>query len=137
MRSVFVFPSGEMTATTATLDRMFPGQNGHWTDGKLFIDLYDEQNETLFTDWEPDDVRLLEAALGYHPTWELQVDISGGIDGTAEIRELLAHLLREGGVAVDDYSAHCWTLHEIDNELKVGDLGFFDFRTHYEMNRDQ
>jgi hypothetical protein len=137
MRTVFIFPSGEMAAATATLDRLFDGQAGDWTDGKLYINLENERDGLLFTDWEPDDVRRLEAALGSRPSWAVQVDISGRIDGTAEIRDLVSCLLQDGGVAVDDYSDHCWTLCEIETDLKVDGLGFFDFRTHYLRTRVQ
>jgi hypothetical protein len=54
--------------------------------------------------------------------------------GAAPFREFLAHVLRDGGVAVDDYSDHCWTLQEIGSGEKFDGLGFFDFRTHYKMN---
>ncbi|WP_370368558.1 hypothetical protein [Catenulispora sp. GP43] len=137
MRTVFVFPSGEMATTVATLDDLFDGQAGFWTDGQLYINLEDTRDGQLFSDWEPDDVRLLEAALGSRPFWALQVDISGRIDGTAEIRGLVSCLLQRGGVAVDDYSGHCWTLREIENELRVDELGFFDFRTYHDRTRDQ
>ncbi|MEV4431068.1 hypothetical protein ACN9M0_00965 [Streptomyces sp. R-07] len=137
MRTVFVFPAGESTATAARLDRLMRGQDGYWTDGKLYIDLEDEQDGLLFTDWEPEDIRLVDSALGHHPTWALQVDVSGRIDGTAEIRSFLSHILEAGGVAIDDYSEHCWTLEEINTECKVDGLGFFDFRTHYERYSQQ
>ncbi|WP_194927230.1 hypothetical protein [Catenulispora pinisilvae] len=42
--------------------------------------------------------------------------------------------LKTGGVAVDDYSDQCWTLQEIESDLKVDGLGFFDFRGHYEQH---
>ncbi|MFD9258899.1 hypothetical protein [Streptomyces sp. NPDC059538] len=137
MRTVFIFPGGEMAATTATLDRLFDGQTGYWTDSKLYINLENERDGQLFADWEPDDVRRLEAALGSRPSWALQVDISGRIDGTAEIRNLASCLLQEGGVAVDDYSDHCWTLHEIESALQVDGLGFFDFRAYHDRACDQ
>lgn len=137
MRSVFVFPNGEMAATIAILDRLLPGEAGHWSDGKLFIDLEQEQTGPLFTDWEPEAVRRLDEALGQHPTWALQIGVSGRIDGSTEVRDLLSHLLRAGGVAVDDYSDHCWTLQEVQHELKVDGLGFFDFLGHYARSREQ
>lgn len=130
MRSVYVFPVGESTATAARLDRLMPGKNGYWTDGKLYIDLEDEQDGHLFAGWDPEDVRLLDSALDHRPTWDLLVSVSSHIDGTAEIRNLLSHILKAGGVAIDDYSDHCWTLEEIDTECKIDGLGFFDFRTH-------
>ncbi|MFD3948041.1 hypothetical protein [Streptomyces sp. NPDC058579] len=130
MHSVFVFPAGESTATAARLDRLMPGKDGYWSDGKLFIDLMDEQGGHLFVGWTPEDVRLLDSTLGHRPAWALLVSVSSHIDGTAEIRALLSHVLEAGGVAVDDYSDRCWTLEEIDTECKVDGLGFFDFRTH-------
>ncbi|WP_326783459.1 hypothetical protein [Streptomyces sp. NBC_00151] len=137
MRTVFIFPGGEMAATTTTLDRLFDGQAGYWTDSKLYINLENERDGQLFADWEPDDVRRLEASLGSRPSWALQVDISGRIDGAAEIRNLASCLLQEGGVAVDDYSDRCWTLHEIESALQVDGLGFFDFRTYHDRACDQ
>jgi len=44
---------------------------------------------------------------------------------------------KKGGVAVDDYSDHCWTLHEIESALQVDGLGFFDFRTYHDRACDQ
>ncbi|WP_329349527.1 hypothetical protein OG226_18800 [Streptomyces sp. NBC_01261] len=36
---------------------------------------------------------------------KLDIDISGRIDGTAEVHRLIVLLLERGGVATDDYSA--------------------------------
>lgn len=44
----------------------------------------DEQTGYLFSDGDPEDVAVLEAAVGHHPTWAVQIDISGRIDGTAD-----------------------------------------------------
>ncbi|MGW5776439.1 hypothetical protein [Streptomyces sp. NPDC003863] len=137
MRSVFVFPAGESAATAARLDGLMPGKDGYWSDGKLFIDFMDEQDDHLLVGWTPEDVRLLDSALSHRPTWALLVSVSSHIDGTAEIRALLVHVLEAGGVAIDDYSDHCWTLEEIDTECKVDGLGFFDFRTHDERQGQQ
>ncbi|MER6475055.1 hypothetical protein [Streptomyces filamentosus] len=130
MRSAFVFPDGGPTATVARLDRLMPGKDGYWSDGKLFVDFMDDQEGHLFAGWDPEDVRLLDSALGHRPSWALLVGVSSHIDGTAEIRAFVSHVLEAGGVALDDYSDHCWTLEEIDAECKVDGLGFFDFRTH-------
>ncbi|MEV7571276.1 hypothetical protein [Streptomyces tanashiensis] len=131
MRSVYVFPGGESTATAARLDRLMPGKDGYWSDGKLFIDFMDEQQgDHLYVGWTPEDIRLLDSTLGDRPTWALLVSVSSHIDGTAEIRALLSHVLEAGGVAIDDYSDHCWMLEEINTECKIDGLGFFDFRTH-------
>ncbi|MER5736431.1 hypothetical protein ABT117_12260 [Streptomyces sp. NPDC002262] len=130
MRSVFLFPAGESTATAARLDRLMPGRGGYWSDGKLFIDLMDEQDDHLFPGWTPEDVRLLDSALGHRPGWALLVSVSSHMDGTAEIRALVSHVLEAGGVTIDDYSDPCWTLEEIGTGCRVDGLGFFDFRTH-------
>ncbi|MEZ0112984.1 hypothetical protein ABH920_007009 [Catenulispora sp. EB89] len=134
MRTVFAFPTSSLAVTTELLDRMMPGRNGQWTDGNLFVSLADEQEGYLFSDWEPDDIRRIESVLGYRPTWAVQADVSGRVDGTPEIRDFLGRVLEDGGVAVDDYSDHCWTLQEIESGFTIEGLGFFDFRGHYERH---
>jgi hypothetical protein len=134
MRSVFVFPAGERAETVASLNRHLPQQGGSWTlDANLYIAIDDEQVGHLFSDWDPGDVAALEAAIGHHPTWAVEVEISGRIDGTAEVRQLVALLLGRGGVATDDYSAHPWTLQEIESGAVAGGLRFFDYRTYDEL----
>ncbi|MFF0205843.1 hypothetical protein [Streptomyces sp. NPDC005017] len=135
MRSVFVFPAGERAETVASLDQHLPQQRDPWTlDGSLYIDIDDEDTGYLFSDWEPDDVAVLDAAVGHHPGWAVQIDISGRIDGTAELHQLVALLLERGGVAVDDYSAHPWTLQEIESGTVIDGLRFFDFRTYHALH---
>ncbi|GAA4033289.1 hypothetical protein GCM10022232_93910 [Streptomyces plumbiresistens] len=105
MRTVFVFPTGERAETVASLDQHLPEQRNPWTlDGNLYIDIDDEQTGHLFSDWDPADVAILDAAIGHHPTWAVQIDISGRIDGTAEVQQMIALLLEHGGVATDDYT---------------------------------
>ncbi|MEU7838285.1 MULTISPECIES: hypothetical protein [unclassified Nonomuraea] len=70
---------------------------------------------------------VLEAAVGHHPTWAVQIDISGRIDGTAEVHQMVALLLEHGGVATDDYSVHPWTLQEIKSETVIA---------YHELNRE-
>ncbi|MGW3134005.1 hypothetical protein [Streptomyces sp. NPDC001123] len=137
MRTVFVFPAGERTETIALLDQHLPQQRDSWTlDGNLYIDIDDQQTGYLFSDWDSGDVAVLEAAVGHHPTWAVQIDISGRIDGTAEVHQLVALLLENGGVATDDFSAHPWTLREIQSGTVIDGLRFFDFRTAYELHRE-
>jgi hypothetical protein len=116
MRTVFVFPAGERAETVAALDRQLPQQRKPWVlaDG-LYIDIDDEQTGYLFSDWDPDDVAAVEGALGHHPTWAVQIGISGRIDGTAEVHQLVALLLEYGGVATDAYSDRPWTLQDIES----------------------
>ncbi|MFD0078501.1 hypothetical protein ACFVIY_39495 [Streptomyces sp. NPDC127166] len=137
MRSVFVFPAGERAEAVALLDRHLKRQRHPWTlDGNLWIDIDDEQTGCLFSDWDPDDVTVIDTALGHHPTWALQIDISGRVDGTAEVHQMVALLLERGGVAVDDYSEHPWTLQEAQSGAVVNGLRFFDFRASRELKRE-
>jgi hypothetical protein len=135
MRTVFIFPAGERAETVASLDRPLPQQSDPWTlDRHLYINIDDEQAGHLFSDSDPDDVAALDAAIGHHPTWAVQVDTSGRIDGTAEVRQLVALLLEHGGVATDDFSAHPWTLQEIESGAVIDGLRFFDYRTYHELD---
>jgi hypothetical protein len=135
MRTVFVFPAGERAETVASLDRHLPQQRDPWTlGGNLYIDIDDEQTGCLFSDWEPEDVAALDAAIGHHPTWAVTIDISARIDGTPEVHQVTALLLEHGGVAVDDYSAHPWTLQETESGTVIDGLRFFDFRTYHELH---
>ncbi|MEU1300000.1 hypothetical protein [Streptomyces shenzhenensis] len=136
MRSVFVFPAGERGETVASLDRHLPEQRDPWTvEGNLYIEIDDEETGYLFSDWDPDDVVALEAAVGRRPTWAVQIDVSGRIDGTTEVHQLVELLLQPGGVATDDCSTHAWTLQEIKTGAVNDGLRFFDFRTHHALNR--
>lgn len=55
------------------------------------------------------------------------VDISGRVDGTAEATSLCTGLLRRfGGVALDDYSDHLWTLDELLSGATFRGHHFFD-----------
>jgi hypothetical protein len=135
MRSVLVFPAGEQAETVALLDRHLPQQRDPWTlGGNLYIDIDDEQTADLFVDWEPDEVAVLKATVGYRPTWAVQIDVSGRIDGTAEVHQMVALLLDRGGVAMDDYSAHPWTLRDIESGAVIDGLRFFDFRAYPELH---
>ncbi|GGN59131.1 hypothetical protein GCM10010112_13740 [Actinoplanes lobatus] len=122
MRTVFAFPAGRRADTVALLT--------HPRDG-LYISIEDEGNGTLYVDWDPDELAVLEEAVGHRPGWAVQIDISGRIDGTAEVHDLLAVLLADGGVAFDDYTTHAWTLPEIQNGTAVDGLRFFDFHTYH------
>ena len=137
MRTVFVFPAGDRTATIASLDEHLAHQRNAWVlAGSLFIDILDERTGSLFTDWEPDDVAVLEGVVGHRPSWAVQVDISGRIDGTAEVHHVVALLLEHGGVAVDDYSSHPWTLPEVRSGAVIDGLRFFDVRAHHARHKE-
>ncbi|MBW6435628.1 hypothetical protein KZ829_17955 [Actinoplanes hulinensis] len=121
MRTVFAFPAGERADTVALLA-------GHHNG--LYISIEDEGDGTLYVDWNQDELAALEKAVGHRPGWAVQIDISGRIDGTAEVHDLLDVLLADGGVAFDDYTTHAWTLAEIQDGTTVDGLRFFDFRTY-------
>ncbi|WP_371634644.1 hypothetical protein OHB11_00925 [Streptomyces zaomyceticus] len=137
MRSVFVFPAGERAETVALLDRHLKQQRHPWTlESNLWIDIDDEQTGCLFSDWDPGDVTVLDGAIGHHPMWAVQIDISGRVDGTAEVHQMVALLLERGGVAMDDYSEHPWTLQELQSGAVINGLRFFDFRASRELKRE-
>jgi hypothetical protein len=125
VRNVFVFPSRGRAGTAAVLDRHLPGTRGMWCADGLNAYVDDVRTGYLFSDWDPEDVAVLEAALGRRPAWAVQIDVSGRIEGAEEVRRVLALLLDAGGVAVDDHSAHPWTLAEVESGAVVGGLRFF------------
>ncbi|MGY1455924.1 hypothetical protein [Streptomyces sp. SS8] len=47
---------------------------------------------------------------------------------------MISLLLGHGGVAVDDYTPHPWTLPEIISGAVIDGLRFFDFRGYHELN---
>jgi len=125
------------SSAVASLDAHLPQQRDPWVlASSLYINIVEEQTGHLFADWDPDDVAALEATIGHHPTWAVQIDISGRIDGTVEVHQLLALLLERGGVAIDDYSSHPWTWQEIQSDAVIDGLRFFDFRTYHELQRE-
>ncbi|MDT0266000.1 hypothetical protein RM844_06800 [Streptomyces sp. DSM 44915] len=127
MRNVFVFPAGERARTVSWLDRHAPAQREPWhVAGCLWVEIDDERSGLLFHDWEPEDVAVLEAAVGHRPTWAARIDVSGRVNGRPEVRQLVGLLLAHGGVAVDDHSAHPWTAPEIASDTPVGGLRFFN-----------
>lgn len=136
VRSVFVFPLGGRSDAVAVLDRLLPRRGGSWADGNVYVDVADEETGRLFADWEPQDAARVRAAV-QRPAWAVQIAVSGRIEGTREVSGLVTSLLGKGGFATDDYSGHFWTLPEIESGAVVGGLRFFDFRTHYELNRGQ
>jgi len=137
VRTVFVFPELGQASVVALLDRLSPGQRNPWlVDGCLYGELTGA-GEDLYADWEPEAVRGLTRACGRLPGWALQVDVSGRVDGTVEVRRLTLALLVRGGVAVDDYSDHPWTAEEIADDVTVDGLRFFDFATYHERTRQR
>ncbi|MFC5185961.1 hypothetical protein [Actinomadura harenae] len=135
MRTAFMFPVGERADTVSLLDRHFPEQRYPWLmDRALYVDIDDERDGHLFSDWPPEEVTVLDAALGHHPAWAVQIGVPGRVEGTTELHHLAELLLAHGGVAMDNYSDHPWTLEEIRSGAVKDGLHFFDFRTFHELN---
>lgn len=117
MRAVFAFPSASQEAVEQVLDSLGPpgaDEHGEWrVDGVLCVQTR-TQEAGLYADWLYDDVVALERAVGAVPSWAVVADVSGRVPGDTEVRALLRAVLSDGGVAVDDYSSHPWTLEEVD-----------------------
>ena len=76
---------------------------------------------------------------GTLPTVEVMADVSGRVEGEAEVRHLVECLLSVfEGFALDDFTSHehAWTLEEIRNGDQFKGLGFFDYRGAYAQSRN-
>lgn len=130
MRAVFVFPRAPQEAVEQILDRLGPpgaDEFGEWrVDGVLCVQTR-TQEAGLYADWLYDDVVALERALGGVPSWAVVAGVSGRVPGDTEVRVLLRAVLADGGVTVDDYSSHPWTLEEVEAGWLPGEgRRFFD-----------
>lgn len=119
MRSIYLFPCLDVDEVTRLLGGL--GEpNGSTRErviaGCLYVRLVDPP---YWGDWQPEDVRTIEACFGRRPEVMIEVDISGRIPGHAEVYDLCAMVLREGGVASDDFS-DCWSLSEILDSNRNG-----------------
>jgi len=86
-------------------------------------------NDDLEAETDPEDMALLKIALGKAPDVVVMADVSGRVDGTAEVKDFAGRMLRAfHGVAWDDYTDHCWTLIEIQTGVRVLEHPFFDHR---------
>jgi hypothetical protein len=131
VRTVFAFPALSRERTIEVLTEHLPERSNPWVmNGALYIDIEDERNGTLYVDWEADELAVLDAAVGHRPSWAVQIDISGRVEGTADVRQLLKLLLASGGVAFDDYTDHAWSLPEIIDGSTFNGLCFFDFKNY-------
>jgi hypothetical protein len=119
---VFAFP--DLTADEAeTLleaagERQDPSPDldlgAEWVVDDCLYARVERDGAQLWADWAPKEVDRLDRQLGRLPTWGLVIDVSGRVDGRAEVTRLLRRLLATGGVALDDYSEHAWSLQEIE-----------------------
>lgn len=91
-------------------------------DWVLNIRFYDE----LLNEVEEDLADDLESALGQMPDVSVSAEVSGRFSGEKEIQQLATYLLSQfQGVAWDDYTEHCWTLAEIQQQVLVEGRTFF------------
>lgn len=143
MRSVFVFPRADIDRTRERITRLgSPAQHDPWVietadDPKdnpaIYVEIYTTAHGApLYCDWEPEAMAALRAAMGELPWWSVTGDVTGRIDGGPQVRAFVLALLANGGVAMDDYSDHCWTAEEIAGDVRVDGLTFFDHQTNYE-----
>ena len=105
------------------------GPGPQWTvsvdgDPCLYINLYRVARQEC----EADEWNALTEALGGEPAVSLMVDISGRHPADQEVKEFVAAVLSKfHGVAQDDYTEHCWTLHEIVSGHEAEGHPFFDY----------
>jgi hypothetical protein len=101
----------------------------HWQTSKslgdnLYVDLYETRTEQM-------NVARLEEfqrVLGGLPDVSLVADVSGRVDGEAEIFAFVQYFLnRYSGLAMDDYTNHGWVLNEIINGASIQGHPFFDY----------
>jgi hypothetical protein len=72
------------------------------------------------------------------PSVWVGADVSGGADGTAEVRHMAeAVMSRFDALAFDDFTsyAHAWTLDEIRADATFDGLRYFDYLGHHERSR--
>ncbi len=131
MRSIFIHLAETTREDVAVfLSRMFPGQAQPWLhpvppkDNALYID---------FSEPEPEDMPEIFSILGNQPFVSLVANVSGRHPGDQEVAYFIQLCLTAfKGVAQDDYSAHAWTLLEIQEGQQHQGHRFFDYLGWYE-----
>ena len=99
----------------------------------LYINFYRDYQE-----FEPEDYERLIATLGCAPSLSIIADVSGRVDGTTEVKYFVTAALRQfNGVGEDEYSTHFWTLEEIEDNILVEGLHFFDFKGAYKLHSEE
>lgn len=129
-----VYPRGERADTVAALDRLLPGQREPWTDAEAFQKdlgvLLVNVDDDPFSGYREDDrIAAVRSAMGALPAWDVTIDISFRADDPGQVSWLVIELLSGGGVALDEYTSHCWTRQEIQNGTLIDGLRFCDFPT--------
>ncbi|MDA0172155.1 hypothetical protein OJ998_23835 [Solirubrobacter taibaiensis] len=143
MRTVFVFPRAPFDETIQRVQRLAAPTQAHpWIinsapkrrqNPAIYVDLATTNDSSpLYCDWEPEAMHALATALGALPYWAVTCDITGRIPGDEQIRAFVLALIEDGGVAMDDYSDHCWSADDIVSNRRVDGLKFFDYQLNYE-----
>ena len=91
----------------------------------MYVDFYRDLN----SEGEVEDYFALLDCLGEEPNVCAGVDISGRFPGDAEVRAFVCQLLNAfSGIAQDEYTNHCWTCEQIQQNILVQGHGFFDYK---------
>ncbi|MEV7550926.1 hypothetical protein AB0N89_15000 [Amycolatopsis sp. NPDC089917] len=131
MRSVFVFPRLDQAGIVAALDALSPSQNEPWLVEDVLYCWLKSEDDHLYQGWEQEADEHLIPAIGHRPDWAIEIEVSGRVEGTGQLRRLVLTLLEHGGVVTDDFSDHAWTASEIRSHARYEGLTFFDFRGSY------
>lgn len=129
MRSVYVFIPTTVKELRSHLDSLTPRVRdvNQWlypnaTEKVLYIEIADDVHDEL----EPETAETLLRQFGGERVRCVSIDVSSRCPGEHEIREIVLGLLhRFGGVAMDDWSDHLWTLDEIKTGLRCEGRHFF------------
>ncbi len=122
---MFLFPASERDATVAGLESVaLSDGHGGWVFQDLAWLRLQSVSNGLYSDWDETDVAELEGRLAKVPDWAVVADIS--VQASAEsLMPLLAAVLGQGGVAVDDNSNVPWSLTEIQAGRDAGRASAF------------
>jgi hypothetical protein len=148
MRTVFVFPTTPLDDTVRRIVHLASPTQAHpWVvnsapkrkdNPAIYVEITTTRDELapLYCDWEPTETKALATAVGALPDWGVICNITGRIPGDEQIRAFVLELLADGGVAMDDFSEHCWTAADITEDRRVDGLAFFDYRTSYQRLKE-
>lgn len=113
----FVFPAVPRLEVVRLLDELAVAGHGSWsTNTRLIVWLTDEASG-LYQGWEPEDIANLEQTVGRRPEWAVQINYR--LSHRADLAALAVALLRDGGVAVDDFCSRVWKAAEIETDTVV------------------
>jgi hypothetical protein len=133
MRSVFLFLRGtDVTAVAGLLGGLCSTRQSPpaWVlerDGNACLYVRVHSGGLPEHDAEPESRSAIRSALGAEPDVTVTVDVSGRHGGDAEVRSFISALLGTfPGVAMDDFTDHCWTLDELLSGRSVEDHPLFD-----------